>query len=284
MKSVLLTLLLASSAVATAQPVVVNNYGPPKESTVLASTFVDWDSLTSKNNPNGVYRAVFDNPTSTLDKLEVHVTTLLPGMSSHPVHRHAWEEILILKEGELDMSINGHKQHAGPGAFIFLASNDPHNATNNSSKPATYYVINFVTGLVHTAPDKSAAEQAVPGKLPSSVIDCNSIPTTPTKTGSRVVCVNSATLTFPALESHITTLDDGQRTAADLVDPGDEFVMVKSGSIEVTVNGITDRMKEGSMLYWAPNDKRSIRNIGTTPASYQVIRVISAKSPKPVTN
>jgi quercetin dioxygenase-like cupin family protein len=91
-------------------------------------------------------------------------------------------------------------------------------------------------------------------------------------------------LTFPALESHITTLDVGQSTAANLVDPGDEFVLVKSGSIEVTVNGIASRMREGSMIYWAPNDKRTIRNIGPTPASYQVIRVISAKSPKPATN
>jgi len=284
MKSLLLSLLLVTATVATAQTVVVNNYAPPKESTVLRTTFVDWDSLTPRTSPNGQSRPVFDNPTGTLDKLEVHITTLLPGMSSHPVHRHSWEEILLLKEGELELSINGRKQHAGPGAFIFLASNDPHNATNTGSKPATYYVINFVTDLSHSASDKSAAEQAVPGKLPSSVIDCNSLPSTPTKTGSRVVCVSSPTLTFLALESHITTLNVGQSTALDIVDPGDEFVLVKSGSIEVTVNGIADRMKEGSVLYWAPNDKRTIRNVGATPASYQVIRVTSAKSPKPTGN
>ena len=284
MKSLLLSLLLVTATVATAQNVVVNNYAPPKESTVLRTTFVDWDSLTPRTSPNGQSRPVFDNPTGTLDKLEVHITTLLPGMSSHPVHRHSWEEILLLKEGELELSINGRKQHAGPGAFIFLASNDPHNATNTGSKPATYYVINFVTDLSHSASDKSAAEQAVPGKLPSSVIDCNSLPSTPTKTGSRVVCVSSPTLTFLALESHITTLNVGQSTALDIVDPGDEFVLVKSGSIEVTVNGIADRMKEGSVLYWAPNDKRTIRNVGATPASYQVIRVTSAKSPKPTGN
>ena len=284
MKSLLLSLLLVTATVATAQNVVVNNYAPPKESTVLRTTFVDWDSLTPRTSPNGQSRPVFDNPTGTLDKLEVHITTLLPGMSSHPVHRHSWEEILLLKEGELELSINGRKQHAVPGAFIFLASNDPHNATNTGSKPATYYVINFVTDLSHSASDKSAAEQAVPGKLPSSVIDCNSLPSTPTKTGSRVVCVSSPTLTFLALESHITTLNVGQSTALDIVDPGDEFVLVKSGSIEVTVNGIADRMKEGSVLYWAPNDKRTIRNVGATPASYQVIRVTSAKSPKPTGN
>jgi quercetin dioxygenase-like cupin family protein len=281
-------LLLAAIAASFAQTPIVNNYAPPNSPIILGSTFVDWDSLTAKINPNGISRAVFDNATPTLDKFEVHVTSLSPGMSSHPVHRHSWEEILLLKEGEVEVSINGKKQHAGPGAFIFFAANDPHNATNVGSKPATYYVVNFVTGLSHSAdpnaPVKSAAEQAIPGKLPSSVIDCNSQPSTPTATGSRVVCVNSPTLTFAQLESHITTLNVGQSTAADLIDPGDEFVVVKSGSIEVKVNGIAARINEGSMIYWAPNDKRTIRNIGATPASYQVIRVLSGKSPKPTAN
>jgi hypothetical protein len=43
-------------------------------------------------------------------------------------------------------------------------------------------------------------------------------------------------------------------------------------------------MNEGSLVYWAPNDKRTLRNIGSTPTSYQVIRVTSAKSPKPIAN
>ena len=254
---------------------------PSIQPSVLGTTFVDWDSLMARGTPVGEQRAVFDNPTPTLEKLEVHVTTLLPGMESHPVHHHAWEEILLVKEGDVVVSINGRKQHAGPGAMIFFASNDPHNLVNAGDKPATYYVVNFYTDLVHTVSDKPAIEQAVPGKLASLVIDCNSLPATPTKTGSRVSIVSSPTLTFLALESHITTLNVGQSTAADIVDPGDEFVVVKSGLVEVTVNGVTARMREGSMLYWAPNDKRTLRNIGTTPVSYQVIRITSAKSPKP---
>jgi (S)-ureidoglycine aminohydrolase len=115
-------------------------------------------------------------------------------------------------------------------------------------------------------------------------MDCNSLPSTPTPTGSRVVCVNAHTLTFLALESHITTLNPGQQSAANIVDPNDEIVVIKSGQVEVTVNGVASRMTEGSLLYWAPNDKRTLRNIGSTPTSYQVIRVTSAKSPKAIAN
>jgi hypothetical protein len=43
-------------------------------------------------------------------------------------------------------------------------------------------------------------------------------------------------------------------------------------------------MNAGSLLYWAPNVKRTMRNVGSVPTSYQVFRVTSAKSPKPATN
>jgi uncharacterized cupin superfamily protein len=280
MRISLLPLLLAALT-ASAQSVAVNNYEPPKNSTLLAATFVDWDSLTPKTTDVGIVRSVFDNPTPAMDKLEVHITTLNPGKESHPPHRHSWEEMLLVKDGDIEVSINGVKHHAGPGALVFLAANDPHNSSNASAKPATYYVINFVTDLSHAADAKSAAEQAVPGKLASGVYDCNAKPSTPTPTGSRIVCVDSPTLTFLALESHITTLNPGQQTTPNAIDSNDELVIIKSGQVDITVNGVASRMNAGSLMYWAPNDKRTLRNIGTAPASYQVTRVTSARSPKP---
>jgi uncharacterized cupin superfamily protein len=284
MRISLVPLLFAALTASSAQTPVVNNYAPPKNPTILTTTFVDWDALTPNPTPIGQMRPVFDNPTVAMDKLEVHITTLNPGMESHPVHRHSWEEMLLVKEGEFEVSINGVKHHAGPGSLVFFAANDPHNATNVGLTRATYYVINFVTDLSHATSPKSAAEQAVPGKLASGVFDCNSQPSTPTPTDSRVVCVNSPTLTFLALESHITTLNPGQQTAPNIIDSNDELVVIKSGQLEITVNGVASRMNAGSLLYWAPNDKRTLRNIGATPASYQVIRVTSAKSPKPPAN
>ena len=224
--------------------------GPPRTPPFSPVTFVDWDSLTPNPTPVGEVRQIFDNSTRTLDKLEVHVTTLNPGMESHPVHHHSWEEMLLVSDGDFEVSINGVKHHAGPGSLVFFAANDPHNATNVGLTPGTYYVINFVSDLSHnqgaeSAP--SAAERAVPGKLPSSVIDCNALPQTPTATGSRVSVISSPTLSFLMLESHITTLNAGQSTAPDMIDHNDELVLIKSGSVEVSVNGVSSRMHAGSV-------------------------------------
>jgi XRE family transcriptional regulator, regulator of sulfur utilization len=277
----LLLSLVAVSAVAAdpaaPQPTSVA-YAPPARSVPLGSTVVAWDSLRFRASPVGLYCAVFDEPTPTLEKIEVHVTTLNPGMASHTPHHHPWEEMLLVKEGSLEMSINGKKEPAGPGFLVFLASHDVHNITNVGDKPATYYVINFVTAAVHTVRDQPASEWAPPGMLSSRVVDCDSIPDPP-KGGHREV-LDSPTLTFLRLESHISTLKPGASTTPRNRDPGDELFVVKSGEVEATLNGIASRVGPGSFFYVAPNDERTMRNLGTGPCSYQVFKVVSDRSPQ----
>jgi quercetin dioxygenase-like cupin family protein len=274
---------LALTFPAPAQPAqptpIVVTYGPPKDSAVLHTTFVDFDSL-----PTSGPRQIFDNPSIAMDKVEVHITTLAPGKESHPVHRHPWEEIIYVRSGQVDFTINGQVHHAGPGGYAFFASNDPHNARNVGATPATYYVVNFVSDVaasVAQAKAPSAAQQNQPGKFGSAVIDTNSLPVIATPTGSRSVVVQSQpTVTFVALETHITRLDPGKQTVPD-TDPNDEVCIVREGQVEVTVDGISSRMNAGSLMYWAPTDKRNLRNIDVTPASYLVIRATSDKSPRP---
>jgi len=275
-------LIALFSAFATAQPTVAEptsvSYAPPTVTTALGSTFVDWSSLRFKVTPVGLYCGVFEQPTPSLEKLEVHVTTLNPGMASHTPHHHPWEEMLLIKEGSVEVSINGKLQTAGPGCLVFVASHDAHNVTNRGDRPATYYVINFVTDVVHTVRNQPAAEWAAPELLSSRVVDCDSIPF-PANGGHREI-FDSPTVTFQRLESHISTLNPGKSTTPNNRDPGDELFFVKTGVLEATLNGVSCRMAAGSFYYVAPNDERTMKNIGTEPCSYQVIKVVSDRSPK----
>jgi quercetin dioxygenase-like cupin family protein len=261
-----------------AQPVEVK-YSPPARSAPIASTFVDWDKLSFRQGPVGLFCPIFDEPTPVLEKMEVHVTMLRPGMASHTPHHHPWEEILLIKEGQVEVSINGRKEGAGPGALVFFAANDAHNLTNVGSTLATYYVINFCTAAVHTVRDQPAAEWAPAGMLSSRVVDCDRLPQAPTKTGFHNTAFDSPTVTFLRLESHVTILNPGESTAPRNRDPGDEIFVVKSGDVEATLNGNAHVAKAGSLFYVAPNDERTMRNPGTESCSYQVIKVVSDKTP-----
>ena len=109
----------------------------------IGSTVFQWDTLDAKPNKTGTVRSVVRAPTRTLDELEMHITTLNPGQESHPPHQHQAEEVLIVKEGQVETLQNGVVTRCGPGSIIFHASNDLHNIRNVGATVATYHVIQW---------------------------------------------------------------------------------------------------------------------------------------------
>lgn len=114
-----------------------------QEKAIMHSTVIDWSAMTPKKSEVGEVRSLFRTPTATLDELEMHVTTLNPGMASHPPHKHPNEEIVIVKEGTIEAFSNGEWKKLGPGSVMFNASNELHGVRNVGTGPATYHVINW---------------------------------------------------------------------------------------------------------------------------------------------
>jgi quercetin dioxygenase-like cupin family protein len=111
----------------------------------IDSVAFSWDEIEARAAREGRYRQVIKDPTATLDQLEIHVTTLPAGVESHPPHKHPNEEVIIVREGDVEVLVNGQKRRVGPGAVIFQASNQLHSLRNVGEKPATYHVINWHT-------------------------------------------------------------------------------------------------------------------------------------------
>jgi quercetin dioxygenase-like cupin family protein len=75
-----------------------------------------------------------------------------PGDASHGAHRHADDEIVIVKEGVLDVAINGQSQRAPAGSILFFASNDLHGMRNAGEGRVSYYVIRMITSATPKTP------------------------------------------------------------------------------------------------------------------------------------
>jgi len=145
MKTVALALitLFSPCTMLPAQPSALATPSPAP----LASAVFDWEKLTAIPKPNGERRDVFDGPTATLDLAHCHITTLNPGATSGEPRRHPQEEIIIVKAGRVEMSIDGRLATAGSGSVFFLASNAVTRLRNPGDTPATYYVISTRTPL-----------------------------------------------------------------------------------------------------------------------------------------
>jgi len=113
------------------------------ETPVMQSSVFDWNAISAKPTAVGSVRQFFRSPTATLDELECHVTTLNPGAQSHPPHKHPNEELVIVREGTVEVLMNGEWKRVGPGSVIFNASNQLHALRNVGTGPATYHVINW---------------------------------------------------------------------------------------------------------------------------------------------
>ncbi|MCW3846770.1 cupin domain-containing protein [Sphingomonas sp. LB-2] len=112
---------------------------------ILGPAVWDWEKLEVKNTDVGQLRSVIRQPTATLSELEIHVTTLNPGIASHPPHHHPNEEIVIVRTGTVEALSGGVWKRLGPGSIIFNASNSEHALRNVGATPATYDVINWKT-------------------------------------------------------------------------------------------------------------------------------------------
>ena len=112
---------------------------------VIGESVYDWNSLKVQKTAVGEVRSIVKGPTATLDELEMHVTTLNPGMASHPPHKHPNEELVILDSGTVEALVNGQWKRLGPGSVILNASNVLHGLRNVGDTPAQYHVINWRT-------------------------------------------------------------------------------------------------------------------------------------------
>jgi (S)-ureidoglycine aminohydrolase len=107
------------------------------------SFVIDWNDVEKKKSEKGWHRQFYNRPTTMVNKFEMHVTTLNPGISSHAPHTHPEEEIVILLKGSASMEIDGKKSDVLPGGLIYLASGVSHAITNTGKAECEYFAFQW---------------------------------------------------------------------------------------------------------------------------------------------
>lgn len=91
-------------------------------------------------------RAVMAGKTHTGFMVELHETDLAPGGAPHPPHHHDHEETFLVREGTIEVTIEGKAHRVGPGSVVFVASNQEHGVHNPGTGHAQYFVFALGTG------------------------------------------------------------------------------------------------------------------------------------------
>jgi len=111
------------------------------QSRALASQTHRYEELPVKVNGPNKGRAILEGETHTGEAVELHETELAPGQAPHPPHHHEHEEMLLLREGAMEVTIAGRTAKLDPGSVAYVASNEEHGWRNVGTTRARYWVL-----------------------------------------------------------------------------------------------------------------------------------------------
>jgi XRE family transcriptional regulator, regulator of sulfur utilization len=131
----------ALDAQQTAAPTAADN--AVEKLPVMRTQHFKYDELPVTTNGQNRQRRMFTAKTHTGFKIESHSSDIAPGEVNHPPHRHLREEMMLIREGVMELTIAGTPYRLGPGDVGVIGSNELHNAKNVGTSRAVYFIVNI---------------------------------------------------------------------------------------------------------------------------------------------
>ena len=102
-----------------------------------------YNEIPVTTNGQNKSRRMFTAKTHTGFKMESHQSDIAPGEVNHPPHQHLREEMMLIREGVMELTIAGKPYRLGPGDVGVIGSNELHNAKNVGTTTARYFIVNI---------------------------------------------------------------------------------------------------------------------------------------------
>jgi quercetin dioxygenase-like cupin family protein len=116
-------------------PAVLSSVANAEDANILPPAMFPFEKLTPHKSNAAEIRAVLKGKLATGESVEVHETTLPPGMP-HPHHHHVHTEMWLIREGTVEFTVEGKSTQMGPGSAGFVRSNEEHGIKNVGTLPA----------------------------------------------------------------------------------------------------------------------------------------------------
>ena|SRR5687767_13243805 len=138
---------LAATATASAQTTPTAAPAAPapgvEQLAVMKTRAYRFAELPVITNGKNHRRSMFTDKTHTGFKISSHMNEVAPGEVNHPPHQHLREEMMLIREGTIELTVNGKPYRLGPGDVGVIGSNEMHNAKNVGTTRAHYFIVNI---------------------------------------------------------------------------------------------------------------------------------------------
>ena len=221
-----------------------------------------WNQLQAKKEKTSITRHIFTGSTLDLSYFEMHTTTLQPGKAPHPAHTHGdTEELIIVKQGIVKITINGHSTILGPSGVAVIMPGDEHGIENAGKNDATYYIVKMKSKY---ATNRERATKAGG----SFIVNWDTVAVHKTDKGGHRDIFDRATSQFTRFDVHATTLNAGQISHPPHTHRAEEMIVMIKGNVQMNIGNKFYKASAGDVIFLESEILHALNNTGNSACEY----------------
>ena len=231
-----------------------------RASDTLTGQVAAWATLVAHHEKRIAYRQVLKGATRDLSLLDVRAFTLAPGQET-PVGDIKEDQLIIVKEGNLTISVIKDQKVLGPGGVALFTSDDFFVLGNKGGSAVTYYVFQFRS---RGAKDSVRAMQAGSHFM----LDWPDMVMKKTDKGESRPIFSRPVAWLGKIDMHATTLNAGEVSHAPHVHRAEEIILMRSGDVRMYINGKYFPATAGDLIFLPSGVPHALENQGTGRCEY----------------
>jgi (S)-ureidoglycine aminohydrolase len=242
--------------------VLLTTFPSMAQQPTLSSGLFDLSTAEVQLRESGKRMPLLLGASRDFDYLEMHATTLLPSASPHEPHAHDdIEELIIVKEGQVEVSIGKEKYSLSPGSIALIMPGDWHGITNQGTDEVLYYTFRYRAKA--TKDDQRGKEAG--GSL---VIPWEEVPFRKRDKGGVRSFFERPTAMCERFEMHVTTLNAGLQSHPPHTHRATEIILMIEGRSQEQIGEQFYEGEAGDFYFLESESLHTIRNIGQEACTY----------------
>jgi (S)-ureidoglycine aminohydrolase len=227
------------------------------QESALTSAVYTWPDMTSVSQ-----KRLLKGPTTYFKSYEVNVLTFKPGSKSLRGYTpNDVEELLIIKQGKLRVTLNKVNKVLGPGSVAFIMPGEKYTVQQEGGEESVFFSLKSTA----KSPDVRERGKSNGG---SFLLDSDGIVTKKTERGGRKDFFDRPTATCDDFEMHVTILNEGLPSHPPHTHAQEEIILLMKGDATMSINSKDYETPTGSLVFLASGDLHGIRNTGKGQCEY----------------
>ena len=234
----------------------------PAQLQPIESGVYHWKDLPVKISKDRETRSLFEGTSTHLEYLEIHATTQMPAAVPRPPHDNKdIEELIIVKEGQMKVTIDEQSVVLGPGGVVLILPLQMQTFENVGDGKLIYYVMQYRSKKpMNIERGKSNGD--------SMLLNKDSLVFKPSAKGGAWAYFDRPTSMCENLEMHVTQLNKKGPSHTPHSHVDTEIILVLEGTNEVTIGDKTYNGSPGDLYFIDSGLVHTGGNGSDTPCTY----------------